>query len=105
MKWHNLHLKEDLSLEEKLVHLLILVNYTLLFFWQMQLPIHEHCICVCNRRLSVFDRKLIKTEKTSNNAAEINEVGKAGKDRRLVFEIPGLVFRNSPRARDDLTNC
>jgi hypothetical protein len=68
-KWKQfLHLEETLGLEEKLVDLLVLVDYALLLAREMQFPIYEHSISIRDSRFSVFDVELVEVEDAADNA-------------------------------------
>jgi len=94
-----------LSLEEKLIDLLVFINYTLLFPRKVKLPVHEHSISTRDSWFSVLDVKLVEAKKASDNAGEINEVGEGAEDRGFVFEVSSFVFRKCPRTGDYLPNC
>lgn len=45
----DLHLEEVVCLEKHFVDLFVLVDDTSLLFWEVKLPVDEHCICVRDR--------------------------------------------------------
>lgn len=43
-----------MSLEQQLINLLVSVHQPLLLMWQMQAPIHEHSVRICDCQLELF---------------------------------------------------
>ena len=98
-------MEKTLSLEEKFVDLLVLVDYALLLARKMQLPVHEHGISICDSWFSVFYGELVEIEETADDTGEVDQVGEGAEDGRFILKVSSFVFRKCPRARDDLTVC
>ena len=58
----SLHLQQILCLEKDLIDVLITIHNPLLLSWQMQHPIYEHSIRICNSRLHVFAIQTVNSE-------------------------------------------